>query len=430
MRAVNRVASFGPPASGAVPQAGASPGQAVEDNGLGGLVAVLNPLWGERGGRVYHDERAAAAAARVDLPLGRAAALSAGYRGAWGRAGGDVPSRPARGLEALSARAVAGRVAVQAGRDAVWVDAGGSGLLLGLDGPPLDLIRVASERPIPLHVLGDLDFALFAADLGPRDAFPHAKLFGVLLTARPVTGLSVGLTLLNKQMGEGAPTASVTDRLKDLTFLWGWMGYEGEANFSEKLMGASLRYRGGGWWIVAESALTDFEPGQLRHTFRDGAAYRLALGLPRLGRSGRHAVEAEAARLGPHLYRHPRFSTGLANDGFFQGSSLGSDARGVRLRYAYHAPAAGWRLAVGAAAEERSGDVWANSLFDPFVLEVVRPRPDETRVRGEASWTWSPGAGALEVEVRGGFERVVNPGHAEGARRWNRAGLIRVSRTF
>lgn len=405
---------------------GSSPGVVIPYNIVGGVDAVLNPLWSGRGGRVYADRRNVALAGRLDWPLAPWLALSAAYRASEGRFGGAVPGRPGSGVEALSARLVAGSLAIQVGRDAVWTRAGGSdGPLLGRNGPPLDLVRLATDRPLTIGVLGDLDLSLFAADLGPRDYHPHAKLFGALLAARPTERLDVALTLLNKQMGEGAPAASLGERLKDLTWVWGWLR-TGVREFSDKSVAVSVAHRGDGVSLFGEMTLNDFDRHRPEHTFVMSAAYRIGLGFPRLGDAGRHRLRVEAAIAGPEVYVHHQFMTGAAVDGYIQGGLPGPDGRAVRVDYGYDAGRGAWRAELGLAAEERNGDAWVESELDRDELVRVRDVPNDRRLRSTGGVIKGLAGGRGGLELRLGVERAWNLGHVQDARAWNRAGLLRV----
>lgn len=405
---------------------GRSPGVAYPFDATGQLDAVLNPLWGGRGGRAYGDEWTAAGAGRVDLALGSRGVLSAGGRIAAGGAGGLTPGRDGASAEALHARFVLGRLAMQAGRDAVWTGPGADGgALLGVNGPPLDLARLSTDRPLSLHVVGDVDFSLFVADLGPRHAFPHAKLIGALLTASPVAGFTAGVTLLNKQGGDGAPDTTPGQRVRDLFWVVDWFKDE-DPMISDKTAALSLRQRSARVALFGELTLTDFDYKRRRHTFVSGAGYRAGVSVPRLGAAGRAGVHLEASRTGPLVYRHNQFTTGSAVDGFVQGALPGPDSRALTARVTWDAPASGWNAEVRLTGEWRNGDVWVADEFDPDRLRLEQAQPDETRLRGETRLVRTLASGAGGVEVRAGVERARNFGHVDGALRWNRAGLVRL----
>lgn len=405
---------------------GRSPGVAYPYDALGDLDAVLNPLWSGRGGRVYGDEWSVAGAGRVDLPLGARGVLSAGGRVEAGGSGGLTAGRDGVVAEGLHTRFVVGRLGVQAGRDHVWTGPGpDGGGLLGLNGPPLDLVRLATDRPLPLHLLGDTDLSFFVADLGAAHVFPHAKLIGALFAVRPAAGLDVGVALLNKQGGEGAPEATLGQRVRDLFWVVDWFQDE-DPMISDKMAALHLRQRFERVALFGELTLTDFDYRRRRYTFVSGAGYRVGVSLPRLGSAERAGVHVEAARVGPLVYRHHQFTTGSAVDGFVQGSLPGPDSRALTARFTWDAPASGWNAELRLTREWRNGDVWFNDDLDPDRLRLGTAMPDETRLRGEARLLRSLRDGAGGLEVRAGIERARNFAHVEGAARWNRAGVVRV----
>jgi hypothetical protein len=348
-----------------------------------------------------------------------------------GRSSGRMPGRTDLTVEALYARALLGRVAVEVGRDQLWIMAdGGHDLLLSGNGPPTNMIRFSSDRPLSMPVLGDVDLTLFAADLGPHQNFSHAKQFGFLASARPAPSLTLRLSLLNKQMGEGAPDASAKDRVLDLLWVPDWFR---SANyiFSDKLAGLGADVRLGPLVVSADGALTDFDGTRLKHTFWAAAGYRLALFAPALGQGGRHALRVTGALLGPYMYRHHQFTSGDAVDGYYEGNVLGPDSRGASLSYAYDVASSGWGVGAVLAVDDRNGDIWAGSPPDPGGRPTrIQSRPDEIRVRMQLSWRRALWNGRGGVEVRSGVERVKNWGYHEGERRTNAELMVRIRRVF
>lgn len=313
---------------------GRSPGRNIPSNGVGAVDAVVDPLWAGRAGRAYGDRATLALSGGATLGIGRRLAVGLGARASALEGSGLLPGRRDGTVETAYVRAVLGAWAIQVGRDHVAWGWEGEGLLLSDNGPPLDLIRVATDQPVDLGFLGDGEVTLLAADLGPRQNFPHAKLFAGRLGLSPSPGIQLGLSVLNKQMGEGAPDASVGARIRDLTVLWGLFKGDDIDRFSDKLAGVDVRVRVGRAMIVeGEMIVTDFDKDRVGDVLDVASAYRTALTLPNLGAAGRHRVSLRAQRIGPQVYRHSQFRTGLAVDGYLQGSTLGPDARRVELGY-------------------------------------------------------------------------------------------------
>ena len=401
---------------------GRSPGRGVPTNGQGELDIALNPLWSNRGGRAYGDELTGAVAFRASVSLGPNVAIGLAGRGSTIRASGVAPSRQGAALEGAFVRVRLGAIAIQIGRDSWWQLAGGDdALLMSRDAPPLELVRIVTDRPLSVIGLGDTEFALTVADLGPNQNFSHAKLFGLGVTIRPASSLRLGLTLVNKQTGEGAPSASLSDRVKDISFFWDLFRIGRDYTFSEKIASFDAEVvlsEVSGIGVFGEIAFTDLSADRLRDFLTTDTGYRLGVQFPRLGRSERHSVELEAALTTLLLYRHDQFTTGFAVDGFSQGSVLGPDGRRVIARYRYDAPASGWAARVTATLESRS--------VDPYKAGRL---PHERRMRARLDLTrWFDQASGIELAL--GVERVRNFAFEADAMQTNRAVLVRLWRSF
>jgi hypothetical protein len=271
------------------------------------------------------------------------------------------------------------------------------------------MVRVSTDRPLDLGFLGGAEFGLLAADLGPNQNFPHARLFGLRADVQPWRGVGFGVSVLNKQLGEGAPEATIGERVRDLTVLWGLILGDDVDRFSEKLVSLDMRARvpaARGLEVHAGMVLTDFDKDRVGDVLDSGGAYHVSVVVPRLGAGGRHSIAFDAVRLGPLVYRHSQFTTGLAVDGVLQGSALGPDARSLGVRYGYHALDPAWRVVASAAWETRRADRY-DSRFEPHrdIYKTV-DRPDESRLGTAVQFTRGLRDGRLWVEVGLGIEKV------------------------
>jgi hypothetical protein len=358
-------------------------------------------------------------------------AVSLGARASALEGSSLLPGRRDGAVETAYVRALLGAWAVQVGRDHVAWGWGGEGLLLSANGPTLDMIRLATDQPVDFGFLGVGEVTVLAADLGPRQNFPHAKLFAGRLAITPAAGIQVGLSVLNKQMGEGAPDASVGARIRDLTVLWGLFKGDDIDRFSDKLAGVDLRVRvGSGLIVQGEMIVTDFDRDRVSDVLDVASAYQAALILPTLGASGRHQVGVRLQRIGPQVYRHTQFRTGLAVDGYLQGSTLGPDAR--RIELGYRVGPLGW-------TESLEGVLTMESMSaDPHAVRFTPERdvyrsadhPDERRTRGVVRLRrslWGDRGGA---RLTLGVERVRGFSFVDDANRTNGALSLVVWRSF
>ena len=413
---------------------GRSPGRGVPTTDLGSTDASVNPLASAlgvgSGGRAFGDRSTAALAVRVDVPLGGAAGLSLGGRGSVLRAAGATPHRDGAVAEAAALHVRLGRLSLGLGRQSFQGGSPGlTPLSLGPELPPLDALRLATDRPVPMLLLGDVDLQLFAADLGPRQFHPHTKLFGVMVSARPVPALEVGLTLLNKQGGDGAPEATLAERLRDVSWVGNWF-VDDEPNISDKQIGVGARLRTRGLRLDAEAAFTDFDHQRPDHTFRQAAGYRLAVEAVAVDGAGRHALGLEGVSLGPHVYRHQPFRSGWAVERFPMGWPLDPDSESLSVWHRYRAPASGVEVRTAVALDRRSADGWRPSEFIVDQLVRVDDRPEEWRARATLDARTDLHDGRTTVTLGLGGERVRSFGFVQGADRTNWAFRLAVWRAF
>lgn len=415
---------------------GRSPAHTIPLNSadIGGVDAVVNPLWAYQGGREYGDKHTAAVFGGGALGLGRHVALGLSGRSAALASSGPRAGRGDTTLESGYLRAVLGTMALEIGRDSwSWGWGGTTGLLFSDNAPPLDMVRVSTDRPLHLFLLGDTEFTLVSADLGPRQNFPHTKLFGAKITTHPVPGLELGVGSLNKQGGEGAPAASVTDRIKDLSIVWDLFRKGRDYLFSEKIVSTDFRATfpaARGLSIYGQVIVTDFDAQRLHDIFTADAGYLTGVSLPRLGASQRHSLGVEWQRLGPTLYRHHQFTSGMAVEGFLHGAEIGPDGRRVAATYGYYAPARGWSGRLTAVWEDRSVDPH-EVVYDPY-KNILRTGdlPNEDRARLEVELRHGLFGGSGGVDLRAGLERVTSFDYRLGDDRTMGALLVRVWRTF
>jgi hypothetical protein len=413
---------------------GRSAGRPIPHNGVGQVDATINPLWAYRHGRAYGDRFTVASSAGLSVPLGRRWAVTLGGRATALWASGSPAGKRDAVLENASVRVLFGPVAVQVGRGGeVWGGPEGRGLLLSRNGPALNMLRVSTDRSLDLGFLGGAEFSLLAADLGPNQNFPHAKLFGFRADVWPWQTVGFGLSVLNKQLGEGAPEATVGERIRDLTVLWGLVFGDDIDRFSEKLVSLDIRVRvpeARGLQLRAGMVLTDFDKDRVGDVLDAGAAYHVSVEVPRLGTGGRHSFALDAVRIGPLVYRHHQFRSGLTVDGLLQGSALGPDARSLGLRYGYRPLGEAWEMEASAVWETRRADIYDRRFEpEPDVYKTV-DRPDESRVGTAVQFARGLWEGRLWVKVGLGLERVIGFAFEEGAARTGERVLLNARHLF
>ncbi len=144
------------------------------------------------------------------------------------------------------ARAVFGPVGIDIGRNHVSLGHGSEGgPLLSQNARGLDMIRVSAEHPVRLpgflSPLGLWQASALLADMGRNRDIPGSKLVVFRVSSRASRFVELGITSLNHHGGDGAPSATLRDRIADIFFfLW---ASPGAIQISDKVVGVDLRIR-------------------------------------------------------------------------------------------------------------------------------------------------------------------------------------------
>ena len=249
-----------------------SPDRPVPADFNGSIDAVVNPLAAWRGGRPIADGETVALETMHDVALGRhlAAALNPRFTTEHRRGGEGAAS--AR-LQTANVSVVFGNMVAEAGRDyVVFGPSPAGGLLLSANAPPLDMLRISTQRPAALpwlfRHLGPANGALFVADLGAdHQIHPHAKLVGYHMAIAPHPNVELGVEVLDETGGRGAPPASFADRILDaIPPIDAWRTGS-DFQFSNKLAGVDARWRIPDWAgleLYLEGVVDDMDIRRLR----------------------------------------------------------------------------------------------------------------------------------------------------------------------
>ena len=401
--------------------AGNTDARDIRYNRVGYVSASLAPAWDGLRGRPYGERATVAAIGRIEVPLGSHGRAALGGRVGRARDVGDL-GRSLSELEAASLLFDVSGVGVLVGRD--WVDFGpdGRGLMLSRNAPPLDVVGLIPRGALTLPGLGPTRVTAFVADLGGGHVPAHAKLFGLRIEAAPSASVTLGFSSLNKQGGEGGPEGTFIERIKDLSIVWNFIAGDDSRRFSDKAVSLDATMRlSPRLQILGELLLSDWDGNRVGDVLDASAAYRLRA----VTTVGDGTLAIEGARIGPRVYRHHQFTSGMTLRGVLLGSELGPDARGVRLQYetGRWGP---WRPGLVLSWEERSGDDYDVSN-DP-VTDTFRSvdGPDEGRLSVEAVLARSLVDTRSGLEIRAGATRITDEGHVAGAARFEGALLLRL----
>ena len=368
----------------------------------------LNPLVEGSLGRRYVDGWTGALEGGAELQLGSSLVVYVHPRLSVARprgAGSDTDPT----VHQLYLRSVVGNVALEVGRNHLYFGQGlESGTVVSQNPRGLDMIRVSNDRPFRfpwfLEGLGPAGLSFVAADLGSDRDIPHALLFVAKGTIRPHPNLELGLTSLNVQGGDGAPTGPFWERVADVLV-------PGVAlpEFSEKLAGveARLTLPDPGVEFYVEFTNTDPDFRRFGQAVTHEAAWLVGAAMHSFGPEGRIFARAEWLRNGFRPYTHHQYTSGLTLDGLVIGSPLGPAATGVSGQVGWSGTAHQIRL--DADWERYHADVYAN-IPDPetgrLSWERIAENPDEDRFRLVGEWSCLAAGVGFQPSGRVGWETV------------------------
>ena len=407
-----------------------SPPQIVPSSvGLGGIDAVTNPLVdGERG--EAFGQRTFRVSGAAHAQLGRWAALSAaGSVAAFRDEENDTRDRSR--IDVLAASTALGNLRVDVGRDYVqWGQALDGGLAVSANAPPLDMVRLSSDRPFRfpwiLRALGPSRATVFVADLGGAREFPHAKLVGYQISILPHPRLELGVTVLDETGGSGAPKATFGDRVQDVLPLIDVLFRGGsDFQFSNKLSGAELRYRvpgARGLELHVQSMLDDFDVRRLKSVLWEDNGVIAGFVLPRLTADGRFRLAGEAHHTGVRYYEHNQFSSGITLRNSIIGDALGPRGDAGYLRLGWE-PTLELSFELRGALERRSADQYQYVSSGPndegFGFAKTVDLPDESRERLTLAMSRGLPLRGSRLVAEAGVERVANAGYSADRSRTN-----------
>jgi hypothetical protein len=406
-------------------------------NGIGSIDAAINPLLSNLEGRPLNEGNNVLFQTNHDLESRYVALAVQPELYFVPNARGE--QRTIGRLQQLQLRALFRNFAIDVGREPlVWGQGRNVGLLGSDNSPPFDLIKLSSERPFMLpwflRRLGPTRVALFYADLGADQNFPHPYLVGYKASISPCTSCEFGTTLYTKSGGQGSPRASWSARIidalpfLDAAFFGGLIGTRGKFNFSDRYAGIDGRVgvpSVGGMTLYWEILLNDFDVRRLGSVFWEDAGHVFGLSLPHLTRSGRVVETVEYHHTGIRYYEHDQFTSGQTLHHVLIGDPLGPDAFAAYSFVDWYASQR-QRLTLEGGLERRSNDLYVNIPEPHFGFRRVETRPREWRQRLVATWQVIPLLGRTGILSQVGYERTRNFNFVHGVDRNGFLGRVAV----
>ena len=376
------------------------------------IEGTVNPLLQRNQGRSLADGRTFAIESVFDLQWGSHISAQVSPR-VWI----DHPRSGKISTEATMmlgyVRGVFGGFGLEVGRNQITRGrARGAGPLLSTNPRGLDMARLVREDPWHLpwifRFLGPVTGAAWVADMGLDRHFPHSKLVGFELGARPTRHVELGLTLANHQGGEGAPGASWIERLGDI-FLVKPAGVP----ISDKVLAADLVLSVPNSGLEFFTGALSTDPNytlnaRIRETWWDEAIWIMGLRWVGLGPEGRVDLWVEGRRSGVRPHTHHQYKDGLTIGNRVLGDPLGPLANSWQVGIDWQGRNNTVQLEL--SREIYSGDDWVNddwqNEFGRFRWSRSSDNPDETRLRIMADWAYDKSADDFRTYVRFGWEKV------------------------
>lgn len=393
-----------------------SPRRAIPGDSTGHVEADVNPLLDGREGRVYRVGANAAAEMEVAVRAARSLVFRVDPRVVANLNAGEAFAQGS--IQAATATLLVRNIMADVGRqEFVWGQGMEGGLLGSTSGRPLDMVRIASDTPFYLWPFGPARATVTLTDLGTNQRFPHSRIVAYKLGGVPWTWrMEFGVSVFAEEGGQGAPAATLSDRLVDVIPLLKYtISKQNRNQFSNKFAGWEYRLRLpelSGLQLYAEHQFDDMDPRRWWSTLWQDGGHIAGFSFARLGAASDWSMTGEFHHTGLRYYKHNPFTTGIAFNRTLLGDPLGNQGNAGYLRLEWNAGGAS-ALSLNGAIERRGGDIYT-ALVDGvppnetnFRFARLQARPQEWRHRVTATWTYRPDA-RWRAFVDAGYERATH----------------------
>lgn len=303
------------------------------------------------------------------------------------------------------------------GRDTVVYGFGEhGGILLSDNARPLDMIKVSLPSPVILpgflKALGSFRCSNFVADLGSNRESPHAKLIGMILTARPSSIFEISLEHTYIIGGDKRQDTRWSHYLSEWFFLRPGFGRDGDfadhrVGWNMQLMLPFLSNAEMDLEMVFEDLGIDSIVADL--TYRKGLMGGLYF--PILLGDFNSSLRIRYYQTSPLIYRHGGFISGYQLDHRILGLPSGNASQGITLKYQKEIRNAS-RLLIGGTLEQYDAGIYNQK--DETQMFLIETKPLEHRLRFEAEFEFHLNS-LLSFKPKLAYERVWNFGFVDGA---------------
>ncbi len=354
------------------------------DNGFGGITGRARPLVQNRDGRHYVDGVNLGVETSHWFRFGKYFSVQAEPRFQVQVAKDNQPEENQVFVQRLSGRLTWRKLDLQIGRDSVnWGPSAEGGLGFSNNARPLDFIKLSSvspfRYPFVFKKLGLHQWNLVVANLGPEQRFKDSWLVAYKNSMRGSPYLELGVSQSLVLGGDGAPPLGFGSAVGEF---WGVGSHDQSSsnrNFDIDIIGSIPQLWG--TQVYAQLNFEDFDR-DFTVLFRDDLSWIAGVYLPRATRSGTLDLRIEYRRLSARYGRHPIFTSGMTENLFPLGDSLGPDSQSLRamLRYDF---SPNTLIDFGIRYGRRSGDLYDVDYDTNGVAgrTTAIDRPTETRFR-------------------------------------------------
>lgn len=314
-------------------------------------------------------------------------------------------------------------VELEAGRDSMWWGPGRRGdLILTNNAEPLDMIKLTTERPVPLpwifSYLGILKPTVFLTHLEKNRDFPRANVLGMRLDFKPTGNFQFAFNRVFQFGGHGKPTPTASGWVKAFFAVDSYEHSRSVAAKGNQIASIDASYvfvneSGSAWFPFSGIKLytewgAEDSAGDMTPTGRADVE-GIYVDEPMWIRSTDFRVEwastAHNLRYANAWYTHSVYTTGYTYNGRVIGHSIGTDARDLFLRFQRHTEGG---TTFGAEADFEVSGYDNRALFntDPvfrrwYGADVMYPLSETASV--------TAAAGVEDIKNNPGRGRVTNP---------------------
>ncbi|MEQ6121667.1 capsule assembly Wzi family protein [Reichenbachiella sp. MALMAid0571] len=359
----------------------------VEENGLGGVDAIFQPLLTNQEGRLFRNSYNAYL--ETNQAINYKDLLSIQLQPQLVMNKNNAVNNQLR-FQKLLLNANLGYLQLSIGRDNIqWGPRHKGGLLLSQNAPALDMIKlsVAGQKKLPwfLKKLGTYNFSTFVANMGNDYAQSNAKMAAYRFDFQPTEKWNFAVEHTVVLGGKGIGTPGLSRAIGEYV---GFLIEAGDPAPSNHNFTGSITRNFGDANVYIAGMFEDID-SNFEMLMVHNATWLLGFYLPEIGYNAAWSLRTELIRSAPRAYRHGIYQDGHSINGRILGFGLGSDVFLLNTELTYLSDKVGF-LTMSIQYINRSGDTYniITETENDFVdLEINENRPEENHYLLGLNWT-------------------------------------------